>query len=213
MGPVAPPQAGRTERDNGAARDNRTTARNRLAGLAVNLEVGPVALGHLEHIAGARNCIDFEPAPDCADRLADGGHRAVEAVVADINAAPAAVEQGLAGNDLSGRIGEDGEHLHDARFDVDRAERATQGPGRRADDYAPERQVRPCRKLGRGQQRLSHGLLGNVHPLARGSPQMIAKSSADRQMIIIAHAVPGFYALLLPAKRRFPGRSRQWRRM
>ena len=127
--------------------------------------------------------------PRC--ELAHGADRAVEAVVADIDAAPTAMEQGLARHDLAGGVGKHEEHLHHPWFDIGRPTRAGDRPRGRTDDRQAEREIGPSRQTSRGQEAVTRNRNRVVHPCR---PRSIGKSSAHHRPTIIAHRRRHFYA-------------------
>ena len=143
-------------------------------------------------ITGARDGLDLEAAVgNSRCELAHGADCAVEAVVADIDAAPTAMKQSLSRHDLPGGIGKHQEHLHDPWFDIRRPTRAGDGPRGRTDDRQAEREIGPSRQTSRGQEAVTRNRNRVVHPCR---PRSIGKSSAHHRPTIIAHRRRHFYA-------------------
>ena len=106
-------------------------------------------------VAGARDGFDFEASGgDVGCEFPDRTDGAVEAIVTDIDAAPAALEQGFARDHLAGCFGKDDEHLHDPRLDVGGAAGPGDRAARRADGGKAEGEIGPRRELGGGQHPL-----------------------------------------------------------
>ena len=112
--------------------------------------------------------------------LADRSDRPVETVVADVDAAPAAFEQGFAGDDLAGGVDEGDQDLHHARLDIGGSARPGDRSTRRTDRSKAEREIRPRRQFGGGQRTVSRYPNRIVH---RCRPQ----SSANHRQIIGDH--------------------------
>src|SRR5258705_10269174 len=102
------------------ASDERSAAIRQRLGLGI----APFAFRDHEPVPGSRNRLDFEPAADSFTGAPHGCHGAIEAVVANVDAAPAAIEQVFAGYDLTRCVGQHYQHLHHARFDVRRTARS-----------------------------------------------------------------------------------------
>jgi hypothetical protein len=83
---------------------------------------------------------------------------------------------------LSGGLGKDDQHLHHPWLDVGGTPRTRDRPARWADSREAEGEVRARGKLCRCQQPVSRNPNRIVH---RRCPQIIGKSSAIRQIIII----------------------------